>query len=133
MTIVSDCRLLALPRIVDSSGILTIATEEMPFAIKHVFWIREVPMDQVRGYHAHKHSDQIVVPIAGAYHITIDDGHTETSMTLDDPQKGLHIPSGIWITFRPLAPESILLVLSSHPYREDEYVRDYEHFRSMKS
>ena len=133
MTIVADCRLLSLPRIVDSSGTLTVATEEMPFETKHVFWIHGVPMDHVRGYHAHKHSDQIIVPVSGAYHVTIDDGHKETSMTLDDPHKGLHIPSGIWITFRPLSPESVLLVLSSHPYREDEYIRDYQEFCATKS
>jgi len=104
---------------------------DIPFEIKRIYYITDVPGGEVRGHHAHKSLQQILIAIKGKIIITLDNGKKEKKVLLDSPEKALYIPGGVWRTMQWLDSDSILLVLASDYYDENDYIRDYEIFRKM--
>jgi dTDP-4-dehydrorhamnose 3,5-epimerase-like enzyme len=130
-TRVAGVRLHRSPERRDARGslVVTEGADDLPFAPARYFVIHDVPPGAVRGAHAHRECHQLFVCVAGSCVATVDDGAAREQITLDSPALGLHAPPGIWVELRRFSPGARLLVLASHPYDPDDYVRDYEAFR----
>ncbi len=122
---VHDCELMTLPRIYDPGGNITPlhGGGELPFEIKRIFYLYDIPGGESRGAHAHKACHQLIVAA-----VFLDDGREQRVVTLNRPYYGLHVPPGIWAAQREFSSSSICLVLASDLYDEDDYIRDYDAF-----
>lgn len=131
---VLDCRIIELPKIADPRGNLTFIEggHHVPFEIKRVFYLYDVPTGEDRGAHAHKELHQFLVCLAGSFDVSIDDGVSRKTVHLNRPWKGLHIPPMIWASEVNFDPGSVCLVLASAPYMESDYYRDYEHYLAAR-
>ena len=128
--LVHDCELMELPRIYDPGGNITPlhGGEDLPFEIRRVFNLYEIPGGESRGAHAHKVCHQLIVAAAGAFDVFLDDGREQRVVTLNRPYYGLHVLPGIWASQREFSSSSICLVLASELYDENDYIRDYDDF-----
>ena len=131
---VFDCNLIYLNQIGDRNGHISILNNniELPFAIKRVFYLYDVPGGESRGAHAHKECHQFLVCISGSFEILLDDGNTKRTVLLNMPNFGLHIPPGIWASENNFSSGSICLVFASHDYSEEDYIREYDNFLKWK-
>lgn len=127
---VFDCSLIYLPKITYPNGNITAINNgiEIPFTVKRVFYLYDIPGGESRGAHAHKKCHQFLIAASGAFEILMDDGKTKRQVQLNRPYVGLHIPPGIWASEINFSSGSICLVLTSHPYDESDYIRDYSEF-----
>ena len=130
MFTINDCRLLQLPKEEDPRGSLSYiySNEHVPFEIRRVFYIYDVPAGKDRGAHAHRECWQFIIAASGALEVYLSDGTTERVVTLNRPYQGLIVPPGIWAHEQEFTTGALCLVLASHPYREDDYIRDYEEY-----
>lgn len=131
-TTINDCKVVALPKITDPRGNLTFieGNNHIPFDIKRVFYLYDVPTAEGRGAHAHRNLHQFVICLSGSFDVAIDDGEFQATIHLNRPWKGLHIPPMIWAAEVNFDPGSVCLVLASDLYIEEDYIRDYEIFLS---
>lgn len=129
----SAWRLIRFPEVVEPRGALVWAQagDQLPFAPRRFFLIDRVPHGVVRGAHAHRELHEVLVAVAGAVTLELDDGCEQATVMLDDPTLGLYLPPLVWRTQRQYAPGSMLLALASHDYDPDDYVRDHDEFRRM--
>jgi dTDP-4-dehydrorhamnose 3,5-epimerase-like enzyme len=127
---VFDCSLIALPQIGDRNGHITAVNNgiEIPFDIKRVYYLYDVPMGAERGGHAHYELQQYVIAASGSFTFVLDDGSEKREVFLNHPNKALHIVPGIWREMKDFSSGAICLVLASHEYCEQDYMRDYEGF-----
>ncbi len=134
-TSVFECNLFELPKVEFSSGNLTHLTssENLPFEIKRVFYLYDIPGGESRGAHAHKECHQFLVAASGAFEVLLDDGKNKRTVLLNRPFYGLHIPPGVWASEQGFSSGSICLVLASHTYDEADYIRNYEDFIKHKN
>lgn len=132
---VAGCRLLHLPMIRDMRGNLIVGQvgDQLPFAPKRFFLVREVPSKEVRGEHAHLTLEQILVCIGGSCSILVDDGKRRAEVTLNDPQLALYVPPMVWSVQYRYTPDAVLLVLASAAYDSSDYLRTYEEFEQALS
>jgi hypothetical protein len=129
---VFDCDLIYLPKIENRAGNITPIHNniEIPFGIKRIFYLYDIPGGESRGAHAHKECHQFLVAASGSYEILLDDGKSKRIVQLNRPYMGLHIPPGIWASEINFSSGSICLVLASHLYNESDYIRDYDQYLS---
>jgi UDP-2-acetamido-3-amino-2,3-dideoxy-glucuronate N-acetyltransferase len=129
-----DLQIVRLPLIEDDRGSLVFAEVEqlLPFTPQRFFVVHSVPDRQVRGEHAHKELHEFVVALKGSVKINIMNNDGEREFLLNDPTMGLHIPPKTWRILSDYSDDAILLVLASDKYDADDYVRDFEVFKSMK-
>ncbi len=127
---VYHCSLIELPRITFRAGNITPVhnNREIPFHIKRVFYIYDIPGGESRGAHAHKECHQFLVAASGSFEVLLDDGNTKRIVQLNRPYTGLHIPPGIWASEINFSSGAICLVMASHVYNNDDYIRDYQDF-----
>lgn len=127
---INDCKVLSLPKISDPRGNLTFieSGKHVPFEVKRIFYIYDVPTEESRGAHAHRELHQFIICLSGSFDVTIDDGKFQGSIHLNRPWKGLHVPPLIWAAEINFDPGSVCLVMASHPYSEPDYIRDYGKF-----
>ncbi len=127
---VYDCSVIELPKYHDPEGNLTPVYSglHVPFDIKRVFYLYDIPGGESRGAHAHKQCHQFLVAASGAFEIVLDDGVNKRTVTLNRPFYGLHIPPGIWAAEQGFSSGSVCLVLASEIYDESDYIRDYNVF-----
>ncbi len=127
---VFDCAILELPRINDRSGNITAIqnNEEIPFDIKRIFYLYDIPGGESRGAHAHKECHQFLVAASGSFEVQLDDGKVKKTVMLNQPYRGLHIPPGIWASEVNFSSGAICLVLASHKYDENDYLRNYDEY-----
>jgi len=104
------------------------ADRDIPFAFKRVYYTYGVKEGVIRGHHAHKALEQLLICVYGAIEIMCDNGEKKEYTVLDDPAKGLYVGPGIWHTMKWLKDDSVLLVLASEYYDESDYIRDYDEF-----
>lgn len=133
-TTIFDCKLLEFPKNHQLNGNLTSITngEEVPFDIKRIYYLYDVPGGNSRGGHAHKNLFQIMVALSGSFTVTIDDGNNKQRFQLFQPYQGLLIPPGLWRDLDTFSSGSICMVLASEVYDENDYFRDYEKFVEWK-
>jgi len=126
----SGCRLLRLPRFSDMRGDITVAQfdSHIPFDVKRIFFMYDVPSRDVRGEHAHRTCAQVLLALSGGVSIVVDDGAVREEVRLDDPSIGLLIPPRLWSVQYRFAPGTVLAVFCSENYDAQEYVRDYDEF-----
>lgn len=124
------CKIIELPKIVDYRGNLTFIeqNQHVPFDIKRVYYLYDVPAGADRGGHAHKALQQFIIPLSGSFDIHLDDGKGKKSFHLNRPFQSLYIPKMIWREINNFSSGSVCLVLASEHYDEDDYYRDYNEF-----
>lgn len=127
---VSDCKIINLPKIADPRGNLTFLEggRHIPFDIKRVFYLYDIPTGESRGAHAHKALHQLLICMSGSFDVALDDGTDKKTVHLNRPWQGLHIPPMIWAAELNFDPGSVCLVLASMEFNEADYYRDYEQF-----
>jgi len=130
---VFDCSLFQLNKVHDPEGNLTYIYENIhiPFPVNRVFYSYDIPGGEDRGAHAHKECHQFIIAASGSFEVVLDDGTNKRVVQLNRPFLGLHIPPGIWASEQGFSSGSICLVLASHMYSEDDYIRDYADFLSF--
>lgn len=118
----------------DLRGDLAVAEvqKQIPFPIERVFVVYNVPSAELRGEHAHKECHQLLICVNGAVSVVTDDGKTRKEYILDAPNRGLHIPPMTWAVQYNYSKDAVLLVLASHQYNPEDYIRDYDQFLSLK-
>ncbi len=131
---VLDCKIITLPRISDPRGNLSIIEqlEQIPFEIKRVHWIYDVPGGEDRGGHAYKETEEFVVALSGSFDVVVDDGNVRKNYSLNRSYFGLYVPKGMWRTMTNFSTNSLALVLSSTEYDEHDYVSDYEEYKAWR-
>jgi len=127
--------LYKLPRFEDARGVLTVAEigAPIPFAIKRVFLVYDVPSPEVRGEHAHRTLHQFLICVRGSCLVVVDDGNERQEFRLDVPTLGLYLPPMVWSIQHQHSHDAMMLVLASAPYDPADYIRDYETFRELTS
>ena len=125
-----DCSIIELPRIKERCGNITPihGSKDIPFGIARVFYLYDIPGGEDRGAHAHKECHQLLIAASGSFEVELDDGKNKRTVFLNRPYFGLHVPPGIWAAEKGFSSGSICLVLASHKYAEDDYIRCYEDF-----
>lgn len=128
-----DCKIINLPKITDPRGNLTFIENDsyLPFTIKRVFYLYDIPTGEGRGAHAHRQLHQFLICLAGSFDVILNDGNEKTVVHLNRPWQGLHIPPMIWAAEVNFDPGSLCLVLSSELYQEKDYIRDYNEYLSL--
>lgn len=134
MNTVTDCRLIELPTKSDPRGSLSFieSGKQIPFVTQRLFHLHGLPSGSERGGHAHRECHQCLIAMSGEFTITLDDGESKVSFTLDTPSKALHVVPGIWVDLKSLTDSGVLAVLASHGYDEADYLRQYDGFLSFK-
>lgn len=127
-----DCSIIELPKITNRAGNITTVCDGIPYKIKRVFYLYDIPGGESRGAHAHKECHQFLIAAGGAFEIVLDDGRNKRTVRLDRPFYGLHIPPGIWAAEQSFSSGAICLVLASHVYNESDYIREYDEFLKFK-
>lgn len=132
MNTINDCKIIELPKIHDPRGNLSFIEEEnhVPFQIKRVYWIYDVPGGQVRGGHAFREQFEFIVAISGSLDVYVDDGKDNKLISLNRSYYGLYVPSGIWRQMQNFSTNSLAMILSSTEFAESDYIRDYHQFKN---
>jgi len=128
---VYDCSIIELDKHhSDRKGNISVVEniETLPFEVKRVYYLYDVPGGESRGAHAHKNLRQLIVAASGSFTVTLDDGKVKRSFTLNRPYQGLLVVPGIWRELDDFSSGSVCLVLASEKYDAEDYIRDYEEF-----
>ena len=125
--------ILNLPRITDPRGNLTFieSYNHIPFEIKRVYYLYDVPGGETRGGHAHKNLEQCIIAVSGSFDVVLDDGFQRQKFSLNRSYYGLYVPRMIWRELENFSSGSVCLVLASQLYEEDDYYRNYDQFIHM--
>lgn len=123
-------RLIDLPQIHDPRGDLTFVegNRHVPFEIKRVYYLYNVPVDAQRGGHAHRQLQQVIFALSGSFRLKIDDGIRKSEYWMRDPRKGLYVSQMVWREMDSFSQGAVCMVLASQPYSEDDYFRNYDDF-----
>lgn len=128
----SSCRILQLPKISDPRGNLTFIEEDrhVPFKIRRVYYLYDVPGGETRAGHAHKTLQQFIIAASGSFDVIIDDGYRRATFHLNRSYYGLYLPPMVWRELANFSSGSVCLVLASELFDEHDYIRDYEEFKN---
>lgn len=132
---VEDCCLIELDRHhSDRKGNLTVVEngQTLPFDVKRVYYLYDVPGGESRGSHAHKNLEQLIVAASGSFTVTLDDGTQKRSFFLNRPYQGLYVKPGMWRDLDDFSSGSVCMVLASEVYQAEDYIRDYEEFLTFR-
>jgi len=123
-------KIIDLPKVSDPRGNLTMAegSDLVPFDIKRVYWVYDVPGGESRGGHAHKKLRQFVVALSGSFHVTLDNGRERETILLNHPYQGLIIETNIWRTLDDFSSGAVCMVMASEHYEAEDYIEDYDEF-----
>ncbi|MHC1704333.1 MAG: FdtA/QdtA family cupin domain-containing protein [Tenuifilaceae bacterium] len=131
---VYDCSIIQIDKHHHEKGNLSVIEngKTVPFDVKRVYYLYDVPGGESRGGHAHKELRQLIVAASGSFNVTLDDGNVKRTFTLNRPYQGLLIVPGIWRELDDFSSGSVCLVLASHLYDPSDYIRDYNDFLKVK-
>lgn len=131
---VDDCNIVELPIAHTENGNMTVLENQLniPFDIRRIYYLYDIPMDAERGGHSHYDLQQYVVAASGSFTFVLDDGTNKKEVFLNHPNKALHIKPGIWREMKGFSSGSICLVLASMKYTESDYIRDYNEFLNYR-
>ena len=126
--------IINLPKFEDPRGNLSFIEElkHIPFKIERTYWIYDVPVGQVRGGHAFKEQQELIVALSGSFDVLVDDGNVKHSFSLNRSYYGLYLPAGLWRQMQNFSTNSLALVLSSTHYNEEDYIFDYKEFLNFR-
>ncbi|WP_439151674.1 sugar 3,4-ketoisomerase [Winogradskyella sp.] len=124
-----EVQLIDLPKIEDRRGNISVIEKEcLPYEIKRVYYLYDVPSDAYRGGHAHKDQKEFLIALSGSFEVLLDNGVDKEIVMLNKPFQGLLILNGIWRELKNFSSGSVCLVLSSDVYIENDYIRNYNEF-----
>lgn len=132
---VHDCRVIELDKHhSDRKGNLTVVEngKTLPFDVKRVYYLYDVPGGESRGSHAHRNLEQLIVAASGSFEVTLDDGKERRFFFLNRPYQGLLVKSGMWRELSDFSSGAVALVLASDVYKEEDYIRDYREFLNFR-
>jgi len=133
MTNISDIQLIEIPKIQDRRGNLSVVEGDIiPFVSKRIYYLYDVPSGSKRGGHAHIEQQELLIALSGSFDVVLKDGKNIKTITLNKPNVGLLIVSGIWRELKNFSSGSVCLVLSSGEFSEEDYIREYKKFRLFK-
>lgn len=134
-SVVFDATIIELPKVFAEQGNITAVNnnQEIPFEIKRVYYLYDVPGGVARGGHAHKQLKQLIIAASGSFDIIIDDGKVKRTFNLSRPDYALFLPSGLWRELDNFSSGAICLVLASLEYTETDYIRNYKDFIKFKT
>lgn len=127
-------KIIALPKILDERGNLSFFEnqKQVPFSIARVYWIYDVPGGEVRGGHAYKTLQEVIIALSGSFDVVLNDGKEEKTFSLNRSYTGLYIPCMIWRRLENFSTNSLALIAADQPYNEKDYIRNYEEFSALK-
>ena len=133
-TTVYDCSIIELSKHHSEVGNLTVVenNKTVPFEVKRLYYLYDVPGGESRGGHAHRKLYQLITAASGSFSVVLDDGEVKRTFTLNHPYEGLLVVPGIWRDLVDFSSGSVLLCLASEKYDENDYIRDYEEFKKYK-
>lgn len=129
---VNDVRIIQLPKIIDERGNLTFieGNNHIPFKIMRTYMIYDVPGGEIRGSHAYKELDEVIISLSGCFDLLVDDGFQKKIFTLNRSYNAVYVPHGIWRTLQNFSTNSLCLVLASTAYNKNDYILDYENYKT---
>jgi dTDP-4-dehydrorhamnose 3,5-epimerase-like enzyme len=135
MSGISDVRVIDLPKVADPRGNLTFVENgrHVPFDIRRVFYLYDVPGGETRAGHANKELQQVLVAASGSFDVVLDDGNSRQTWSLSRPYCGLYVPGMLWRELRNFSSGSVCLVMCSEFYDADDYYRDYDEFCAARA
>lgn len=130
---IADCRLLELPRFSDERGSLSVVESNgaIPFEIRRVYYLYDIPAGQVRAAHGHRALQQLIVALSGSFELKLDDGFETRAFRMDRPDRGVYVAPGIWRELSDFSGGSVCMVLASELFDEADYLRNYEDFQAF--
>lgn len=133
-TTIKDIQIISLPRIEDRRGNLSVIEKEvLPYEMKRVYYLYDVPGGAERGGHSHIDQQEFLIALSGSFEVVLNDGEQETTVNLNIPNKGLLIPKGIWRELKNFSSGAVCLVIASDVYLEEDYIRDFDDFIKSKN
>jgi len=134
MTNINDAKIIEIPKVHDTRGNLSVIENEViPFEMKRVYYLYDVPSGSKRGGHSHKEQQEFLVALSGSFDVVLHDGQNQKKITLNKPNQGLLIPSGLWRELENFSSGSVCLVIASDVFLEADYIRDYKEFLLSKN
>jgi dTDP-4-dehydrorhamnose 3,5-epimerase-like enzyme len=126
LTGIAACHLVSFPKVVDPRGNLSFVEGErhVPFAVRRVYWLYDVPGGAQRGGHAHRETHEVLVAMSGSFDVVLGDGAITQRFHLNRSYAGLYVPAMVWRELDNFSSGSVCMVLASEPYDEADYVRD---------
>lgn len=131
---VSDCKVIELDRHhSDRNGNLSVVENgvTLPFDVKRVYYLYDVPGGESRGAHAHYELEQLIVAASGSFSVTLDDGKDKKTFFLNRPYQGLYVKPGMWRDLHDFSSGAVCMVLASDVYKKEDYIRDYRLFLNI--
>jgi dTDP-4-dehydrorhamnose 3,5-epimerase-like enzyme len=130
----NDLRIIDFPKVEDARGNLTFIekNDHLPFPIKRVYLVYDVPGGQIRGGHAFREQHELIVALSGSFDVMVDDGRVRQTYSLNRSYFGLYLPPGYWRQMQNFSTNSVAMVISSTEYSESDYIRDYGDFLKFK-
>ena len=129
MSTLQNCKILSIPKIEDPRGNLSVIENNViPFQIKRVYYLYDVPSGAERGGHSHREQQEFLVALSGSFDVILNDGKEVKTITLNKPFEGLLISNGIWRELKNFSSGAVCLVVASDVFSEDDYIREFEEF-----
>ncbi len=134
MTNINEVQIIEIPKVHDTRGNLSaIENEVIPFEMRRVYYLYDIPSGGRRGGHSHKDQQEFLVALSGSFDVVLNDGQNQKKVTLNKPNQGLLIPNGIWRELENFSSGSVCLVIASEVFVEADYIRSYEEFLLSKN
>ncbi len=129
-TTLASCRIVQLPKIDDVRGNLSFIEEKrhIPFVIRRVYWVYDVPGGATRDGHAYYTLEEFIIAVSGSFDVAIDDGKEQQTVQLNRSYTGLYVPPMVWRRLESFSSNSVALILASQPFSEEDYLREYQDF-----
>jgi dTDP-4-dehydrorhamnose 3,5-epimerase-like enzyme len=129
-----EAKIITLPKIEDSRGNLSFieVDKQIPFKIERTYWIYDVPGGEIRGGHAFKKQEELIISLSGSFDVLVNDGKEKMNFSLNRSYYGLYIPAGLWRGMENFSTNSLALIISSTTFSEDDYIREYPDFLKFK-
>jgi len=129
-----DIEIIDIPKITDTRGNLSVIENDVvPFEVKRVYYLYDIPSGAERGGHSHKELFEFLIALSGSFDVVLKDGTEQKKITLNKPNQGLLIKPGIWRELENFSSGSVCLVVASDVFKEEDYIRDYDEFVLFKN